>query len=233
MKNVLVWGGKSQSRIIEAMLSDIFSDSIGDVFIFDPYLSEPYFESKSKFLNSIDGLGDLLHKSNINSFCLGIGGEHGRMRYELGVRLAALGLTPLDVISPYSVIDTQESFGVGVQIMPAAVIHKFTSVGDFSILNTNCTVDHECVLGDGVHIMGGASIAGNVKVNCFATIGTNATILPNLIIGEGAYVGAGAVVTENIAPYTVVKGVPAKKCRMIEPVVNYSLMEKLERLLGN
>ncbi len=38
----------------------------------------------------------------------------------------------------------------------------------------------------------------------------NATILPGVTIGEGAVVAAGAVVTKDVAPRTVVGGVPAK-----------------------
>ncbi|NAY91638.1 acyltransferase [Muricauda sp. JGD-17] len=41
-------------------------------------------------------------------------------------------------------------------------------------------------------------------------IGINAVILPGLTIGKGAIVGANAVVTENVEPYTIVGGVPAK-----------------------
>lgn len=40
-------------------------------------------------------------------------------------------------------------------------------------------------------------------------IGANATVLMGVTIGEGAVVGAGAVVTKDVAPYTVVAGVPA------------------------
>ena len=42
-------------------------------------------------------------------------------------------------------------------------------------------------------------------------IGANTTILKGVIIGEGAVVAAGAVVTKNVAPYTVVGGIPAQK----------------------
>lgn len=41
-------------------------------------------------------------------------------------------------------------------------------------------------------------------------IGAHATVLPGVTIGEGAIVAAGAVVTKDVAPGTVVGGVPAK-----------------------
>ncbi|PYE87899.1 hypothetical protein C7477_11084 [Phyllobacterium leguminum] len=44
-------------------------------------------------------------------------------------------------------------------------------------------------------------------------IGHGVTILPGVTIGDGAIVGAGAVVTKDVAPYTIVGGVPAKFMR--------------------
>ncbi len=41
-------------------------------------------------------------------------------------------------------------------------------------------------------------------------IGGRAMILPGVTIGEGAVVAAGSVVTRDVAPYTVVGGVPAR-----------------------
>lgn len=41
-------------------------------------------------------------------------------------------------------------------------------------------------------------------------IGTNAVIKNGITIGDGAVIGANAVVTKDVAPYSVVVGVPAK-----------------------
>lgn len=49
-----------------------------------------------------------------------------------------------------------------------------------------------------------------VQIGDYAWISRRAVILPGVTIGEGAVVAAGAVVTKNVAPYTVVGGVPAK-----------------------
>ena len=41
-------------------------------------------------------------------------------------------------------------------------------------------------------------------------IGARVIIMPGITIGNGAVIGAGAVVTKDVAPYTVVAGIPAK-----------------------
>lgn len=45
-------------------------------------------------------------------------------------------------------------------------------------------------------------------------IGSNAVILPGVRIGRGAVVGAGAVVTRDVAPGSIVAGVPARELSM-------------------
>lgn len=42
-------------------------------------------------------------------------------------------------------------------------------------------------------------------------IGANCVITPDVRIGRGAVVGAGAVVTRNVAPFSIVAGVPARE----------------------
>lgn len=44
-------------------------------------------------------------------------------------------------------------------------------------------------------------------------IGHGATVLPGVTVGNGAVIGAGAVVSRDVAPYTIVGGVPAKLIR--------------------
>ncbi len=56
---------------------------------------------------------------------------------------------------------------------------------------------------------------GKIIIKRDAWIGVGAVILPDIIIGEGAVVGANSVVIEDVPPYTVVGGVPAKKLKKV------------------
>ncbi len=59
-------------------------------------------------------------------------------------------------------------------------------------------------------------IPKSVKIGSKVWIGANVTILPGVTIGDGAVVAAGAVVNRDVAPDTVVGGVPAKFIKLIE-----------------
>ena len=50
-----------------------------------------------------------------------------------------------------------------------------------------------------------------------AYLGLRSTVLAGVTVGEYAIVGAGSVVTADVAPYTMVAGVPAKVVREFGP----------------
>ena len=58
-----------------------------------------------------------------------------------------------------------------------------------------------------------------VEVKDWVWIGVNALVLPGVTIGEGAVVAAGSVVTQDVAPYSVVAGNPARfiRTRSVQP----------------
>ncbi len=48
-------------------------------------------------------------------------------------------------------------------------------------------------------------------------IGHNAQVKPEVTVGHGAVVASGAIVTKDVAPYTIVAGIPARPVRERQP----------------
>jgi acetyltransferase-like isoleucine patch superfamily enzyme len=60
-------------------------------------------------------------------------------------------------------------------------------------------------------------VAKPVHVEQGAFLGANVTVLAGVRIGRCAFVAAGSVVTADVAPWTLVAGVPARPVRRLGP----------------
>jgi acetyltransferase-like isoleucine patch superfamily enzyme len=56
-----------------------------------------------------------------------------------------------------------------------------------------------------------------VRIGRNVWIGFDACVLPGVTVGEGSIVGARSVVLEDVPPYTVVAGNPARPIRSLDP----------------
>ena len=87
------------------------------------------------------------------------------------------------------------------------------SIGLGVILNTGCSIDHDCVLGDAVHISPGVRLAGGVHVGDLSWVGIGASVRQLVRIGVRVIVGAGSTVVCDVPNDLTVAGVPAKRMR--------------------
>lgn len=55
--------------------------------------------------------------------------------------------------------------------------------------------------------------SGDIIVSDEVWIGANVTILPSVKVGKCSVIGAGSLVIDNIEPYSIYAGIPAKKIR--------------------
>ena len=136
-------------------------------------------------------------------------GDNG-VRRAMGHLLEQNGFELVNAIHPSAQLATSVSLGKGVVIAAGALVCAHCQIGDYSILNTGCIVDHESMIGTSAHICPGVRLAGHVTVESGAFIGIGATIIQNVHVGFEAVVAAGAVVVRNVDPMTTVVGVPAR-----------------------
>lgn len=159
-----------------------------------------------------------LAREGVTHFIVGLGGvgDNGPRRrlFDLAV---AQGLAPWTVRHPSAVCSPRAAIGAGSFLGPAVVVNAGAVIGVNVILNSGAIVEHDGVVGDHAHIASGACLGGGVRVGPSAHIGAGATVRQGVTIGAAAIVGAGAVVVQDVAPATVVAGVPARLLAAAHP----------------
>ena len=70
-----------------------------------------------------------------------------------------------------------------------------------------------------------AIIEDKILVEDYVWIGSRVIILPGVTIGKGAVIASGAVVTNDVQPYAIVGGVPAKKIGERSKDLRYQLTQ--------
>lgn len=104
----------------------------------------------------------------------------------------------------------------GVIIAAGAALTNSITIGNFTIINQNVTVAHDCSIGNFVHLAPGSNISGNVRIEDEAWIGAGAVINQGsneskLKVGHSCIVGSGSVVVRDCQSNSVYVGVPARK----------------------
>jgi carbonic anhydrase/acetyltransferase-like protein (isoleucine patch superfamily) len=94
------------------------------------------------------------------------------------------------------------------------VVGRSTNIQDGAVVHGDPGIP--TVLGNYVTV-GHRAIIHSATVEDGAMIGMGAILLNGVTVGKGSIVGAGAVVTKDVAPYTLVAGVPSKPVRVIAP----------------
>ena len=104
------------------------------------------------------------------------------------------------------------------------------TIGNHTTIGNNAFLDGRCGLSFGNCVVTGSEImiytlqhdtdsptfsvtGGPVIIEDYVYLGPRVIVLPKVRIGKGAVVAAGAVVTEDVPPYAVVAGVPARFIR--------------------
>jgi len=161
-----------------------------------------------------DEVLDDLRQSDVREVVLGFG--NNRLRCKKAQRLAEMGFRLLSALHPNAVCAADVTIGEGTVVASGAVVGPSSRIGRNVIVNTQASLDHDCVVCDGAHVGPGAIVTGVVQVGECAWIGAGAVIADHKSIGADAIVGAGAVVVKDVSEAVVVTGVPARVSRAVK-----------------
>lgn len=128
---------------------------------------------------------------------------------------AVLGAPPQDL--KHGGEDTRLEIGDGNQFREHVTIHPgtrkgggITRIGSHGLFMVGSHVAHDCTLGDHVILANHVLLAGHIKVGDRAILNGAAACHHFTTVGRLAYVGGLTRITQDIHPFTIVEGHPAR-----------------------
>ncbi len=106
--------------------------------------------------------------------------------------------------------------GDRTKIRECATVHRATGDEEETRIGSDCLlmaythVAHNCIVGNNVIMSNAATLAGHVIVEDRAVIGGLTGVHQFVKIGRNAMVGGASKIVQDVVPYTIVDGHPAK-----------------------
>lgn len=125
-------------------------------------------------------------------------------------------------IEPGALIRGPVKIGKNAVIMMGAILNIGAEVGEGTMIDMGAILGGRATVKNHCHIGAGAVLAGVIEpasatpviVEDNVLVGANAVVIEGVHIGHDAVVAAGAIVIEDVPPYAVVAGCPAKIIKM-------------------
>ncbi len=124
-------------------------------------------------------------------------------------------------IHPSAQIGKDVSIGEGTVIMAGAIINPCTKIGNFVILNTRSSVDHDNQIEDYSSLAPNATTGGNVTIGSFSALSISATVKHGVKVGMHTIIGGSAFVNKHLPDQCIAFGIPAKCIRNRNPGERY------------
>ncbi len=193
---MIIFGASSHGKVV---LDILIRNGVKQIKFVDEVLKEDWGYGEVMLPNEIGNL-------NETNGVIAIGSNRHRKLISL-----KFNLNYQIVIHPQSIVTIPFSnIGPGTVVMAGAVVNPEVKIGSHVILNTSCSVDHDCIIQDFVHVSPNATLCGSVIVNEGAHIGAGSVVIQGVKVGKWSTIGAGAVVISDVPDYATVVGNPAR-----------------------
>lgn len=203
---LMIWGAGGHAKTVyDAVVASGQWNPVG-LFV-DPPFAPPATPRPVRVHLAADPI-EFLNSLGIRHVFVAMGDNQARLSRT--IRLQEAGFNLPVIVHPAAIVSPSANLGPATFVGPGAVVNADTGLGRGVIINSGAIVEHDCRVGDGAHVAPGAVLGGHVEIGREALIGLGSRIAPRIKVGERGIVGAGAVVIRDVAPETVVAGVPAR-----------------------
>lgn len=147
---------------------------------------------------------------NIRGGVIAIGDNWLRKQMVDRVKSVSPDFNFISTVHPNAIIGKRTSIGNGTVILAGTVVNSGSVIGNFCILNTNSSLDHDSIIGDYSSLAPRATTGGNLLLGCFSAICLGVNIIENIEIGDHTVIGAGALVINHVPSMVLAYGTPAE-----------------------
>jgi sugar O-acyltransferase (sialic acid O-acetyltransferase NeuD family) len=176
-----------------------------------------FFDDNWEHIDSIENspvLGPialLAHDRRFVDVFVAIGSN--RVRQRAFLELLAAGKHILTIIHPHTMISPRATVHEGVIAIPGTVVNRDARIGRGAILNTLCSVGHDCSIGEFAQVAPGVNLGGASVIGEGVFLGIGTKVVPKAQIGAWSIVGAGSVVLNDLPGGSFCHGSPARVIR--------------------
>ncbi len=114
------------------------------------------------------------------------------------------------VVDPRSMVSPCVQIGRNTLVMAGVVLTSNALVGNHCCILPNAVAHHDSQIGDWSLIGANVTIAGGVTIGSNCYVGSASSIMNGLSIGDGSLVGFGSNVIRDVEPNSRVVGNPAR-----------------------
>ena len=211
MKNIIIFGASGHGGVV---LDCVEKEGKYNVIGFlDSFKKRGGKHCGYEILGNESNLPYIMDKYNVSGGIVAIGDNWVRKVLVERILEIAPDFVFVSTIHPKATIGRSVEIGKGVVIMPGVILNSNSYVGDFCILNTSSSLDHDGTMCQYSSLAPRVCVGGNFSLGQFSAICLGAHIIENISIGEHTVVGAGSLVIRDIKDHVLSYGSPAQVIR--------------------
>lgn len=125
-------------------------------------------------------------------------------------RITTPGITFPPLVSRDAWISNAVTIGEGAVIYPGVTIDYHVTIGDFVLVNKNCSLGHDSILSRYSTLAPGVCLAGFTHLEECVNVGINSATKQHVRIGRCSVIGGMAMVIKDVPAGVTAVGVPAR-----------------------